>query len=156
MTPSSWPSIRIAAGLIVNGKGPVVLCRRHMILSAAGFVLAGFAPQVAFAAPEPYMIFFDRQSAELFPFAKAILIVIQPLMKANTRTSIVGHADMSESEPDMLSLARANAVVTALVNMTMPSSATLVPSGKGTSELRTPTGPFVAEATNRYVSITIE
>ena len=143
-------------GVRVVTKFSTSVNRRHVVFGAAGIFLAGFADQAALAEPQTFMLFFDHQSAELLPFAQAILLVIKPLIKPNSRTAIVGHADTSERGPDELSLARANAVATALTRTTLPPGATLVPSSKGTSELRTRTGLNEEEATNRYVSITIE
>jgi outer membrane protein OmpA-like peptidoglycan-associated protein len=132
------------------------ICRRHVVAGMAGLLLVRFAGRAAMAEPQSFSIYFDKQSSELLPSAKGILIVIKPLMKPNTRTTIVGHADTSESNPDELSLARANAIVAMLENLNMPAGAVLLPSGKGTSELRMPTAPNVPEPVNRYVSITIQ
>jgi outer membrane protein OmpA-like peptidoglycan-associated protein len=135
------------------------ISRRQVVLGAAALLLVRFSGKAAFAEPRTFFIFFDKESSELLPSAKQILAVINPLIKPNTRTTIVGHCDTSESEPDKLSLARATAVHAALVDVmsiTKPNGAILFTSGKGTSEPQKQTGPNVPEPVNRYVSITIQ
>lgn len=119
-------------------------------------MLADVVADDAIAAPQSFSVYFDKDSSQLSPTAKEIVLLIRTLIKPGARVTIAGGCDTSESEPEKLSLARATEVQKTLLNAAVPQSATITVSAKGTSQLRKATGPNVAEATNRNVLITID
>jgi outer membrane protein OmpA-like peptidoglycan-associated protein len=133
--------------------------RRQVLAGVAGLLLVRFAGRAAIAAPQTFMIFFDKDSAELVPSAKPILAAIETLIKPNARITIAGHCDTSESDPNKLSTERAKVVHEAFMDFifaTKPQGVIFSFSGKGTSEPQKQTGPNVPEPLNRYVSITVQ
>lgn len=139
-----------------SAKFSAQISRRRAVAGIAGFLLVRSAGKAALAAPQTFIIFFDKNSADVSASAKPIVAAIKGLIKPTSRATIVGHCDTSESEPDKLSLARANAVLAALKALAPPAAATLSASGKGTAEPQKQTGPNESEPVNRYVSITVE
>ena len=132
------------------------VCRRHILAGLGVLLLLQSARQAAIAAPQSFLIFFDKHASILTTPAKQLVARVKDLIKPSSRVTITGHCDTSESEPDKLSLARAMEIQKELVTSGIPAGATLIVSGKGTSQPRTVTGPNVSDVTNRNAAITIE
>lgn len=113
------------------------------------------APGLAEEQQRIMSIFFDQGTAEIDPAAKKILAFAKNELKPSSRVTITGHSDTSEADPDKLSLARAIAVLNALVELGVPGGAAFTVVGRGSAVPRKKTGPGVAEPLNRNAMIVI-
>lgn len=132
-------------------------CVLHIGLLMFALHVAVPAPALAQerAGERAMSIFFDQGTAEIDPTAQKILAFVKNDVKPSARITITGHSDTSEGEPDKLSLARAVAVLNALVAQGMPPGVTFTLVGRGTTAPRKKTGPNVAEPINRNALIVI-
>jgi outer membrane protein OmpA-like peptidoglycan-associated protein len=113
------------------------------------------APGLAEEQQRVMSVFFDQGTTEIDPAAKKILAFAKNGMKPSSRITITGHCDTSEAEPDKLSLARAIAVLNALVELGVPGGTAFTVLGRGSAVPRKKTGPGVAEPINRNAMIVI-
>ena len=117
------------------------------------------APPVPAAAPEPFIVFFEFDSAILTSEAEAVLddAVAAASNAGATEFAVTGHADRAGSEDynTNLSLQRANAVSDALAARGV-NPANVSVGGRGESEPAVPTPDGVPEQANRRVVIIIQ
>lgn len=112
-------------------------------------------PEQPAKEPRVMSIYFDQGATEIGATAQKILAFVKNDLKPAARVTITGHSDMSEAEPDKLSLARAISVLDALVALGVPPRVAFTVVGRGTSAPRKKTGPNVAEPINRSAAIVI-
>ena len=114
------------------------------------------APQMAAAAPKPFMMHFEFDSDALTPATEQIIdeAVATAEKHGIVDYSVTGHADRAGPEAYNLdlSLRRANAVRDALIQRGVKASGISV-AGRGEAEPAVPTADGVPEAANRRVEI---
>jgi outer membrane protein OmpA-like peptidoglycan-associated protein len=140
-----------------HGVAPHMTSRSPLAIVAAlvALFLLQTASQPACAQANLVRIFFDKQISEPSPLAKKTVEVIKGMLKRSSLVTITGHSDTSEADPEKLSLARAVAVLNALVALGVPQGVAITVIGRGTAEPLHKTGPNVGEPRNRHVSVTI-
>lgn len=117
------------------------------------------APPAPAAAPEPFIVFFEFDSAVLTAEGASVLddAVAAAGDAGAVEFAVTGHADRSGSEDynDRLSLRRANAVADALAARGIDPAKVSV-GGRGESQPAVPTPDGVQEQANRRVVIVIQ
>jgi outer membrane protein OmpA-like peptidoglycan-associated protein len=105
-----------------------------------------------------FRIYFNTKSSVLTEPAENL---IQPVLaainqKQVTSILLVGNTDTAEPKAMALSLARANAVKSALIQHGLPATVTVTTKGVGATEPAVPTGKHQSEPLDRSVSITFQ
>jgi outer membrane protein OmpA-like peptidoglycan-associated protein len=126
-----------------------------MVAAVAALFLLLSAGHPARAQANSVMVFFDAGSTEVGPSAKQLVDIIRSALKRSSRVTITGHTDTAEPNAHALSLARATALLTALVAAEVPQGVTFTVSGKGATAPMVRTGPNVGEPRNRVVTVQI-
>jgi OmpA-OmpF porin, OOP family len=108
------------------------------------------------APPPPYLVFFDWNSAVVEPGGRNVIKAAADAFRASAPVTVqvTGFTDTSGSADynQRLSVRRANAVATVLVQDGVPQNALAV-TGRGQNDLRVPTPDGVREPQNRRVEI---
>jgi OmpA-OmpF porin, OOP family len=101
-----------------------------------------------------YIVFFDFNETNLTPGAVGVVRQAVKTAKAQgiAKITVIGHTDTAEPDGATLSLRRAEAVKTLMVQSGL-SGASIATSGRGATDLLVPTGPGTRLPKNRRAAI---
>jgi outer membrane protein OmpA-like peptidoglycan-associated protein len=122
---------------------------------ASSLFVAVFIVSVANAQPSEFMIFFDFNRAQ--PTNEALQVAQQAarVLKPTSLVVIEGHSDGAEGTSLAISIARAEAIAKAFVDLGV-NRARLSVTGVGNRKPLVPTDPGVREPQNRFVKVSIQ